>query len=69
MEQVTLPAALSVTKRDTSMWKSPSLSWVSDSEEDGSLFPTGSLHCTLGFGNQPPEVHNTRIPLFSGPVM
>ena len=30
---------------------------------------TVSLHCTLGFGNQPLEEHDTRIPPFSGPVM
>lgn len=69
MEQITLPTALSVTKRDASTWKSPSLSWVCDSEEDSRVSPTVSLHCTLGFGNQPLEEHNTRIPLFSGPVM
>lgn len=69
MEQITLPIALSVTKRDTSTWKSPSLSWVCNSEEDSSVFPEVSLHCTLGFGNQPLEEHNTRIPSFSGPVM
>lgn len=69
MEQITLPTALSVTKRDASTRKSPSPSWVCDSEEDSRVFPTVSLHCTVGLGNQPLEEHDTRIPLFSGPVM
>lgn len=69
MEQVTLSRELSLTTSDVSTWNSPSPSWVWDSERDGSFTPTMSLHCTLGFGNQPPEEHRTRIPRSSGPIM
>ena len=69
MEQVTFTTELFVTSRNASTWNSPWLPWVRSWEDDGIVFPSMSLHCIWGCGNQPSEVHFSFTSPSFGPSM